>query len=190
MVDTDTFPQKDFLKRVMVFPMKHGGEREFLKDVHLFGPGMLLRGLGDSEEFVDLIYTDKPYGILKKDGNVSDAEIPDADVKIICQRFHTLTKHVLFVHFGLFRMHISQGRYTGGSTSSKRLAPSSSLCEHQVHVWKQHLTAAGFWCERSSTWAMKDEQQTKWLPPTSAQSSGMRPVGNYYVIAHKVTHIA
>ena len=36
---------------------------------------------------------------------------------------------------------------------------------------------------------MKDEGQTKWLPPTSAQSSGMLSVGNYYVIAHKVTHI-
>ena len=75
------FPQAEFKKRVMSF--QSNGEREFLEDDELWGSDGPLRDLK-----IQLILTDKPYGMLKcGDGTSQDQEIPEADIATIVKRY-------------------------------------------------------------------------------------------------------
>jgi hypothetical protein len=73
----------------MVFFSK--GEKEFLADDAYWGDDGQLKGM-----LIDLILTDKPYGMLHKlDGIVKDKEIPDRDIPDIAKRYSSFVFSLL-----------------------------------------------------------------------------------------------
>lgn len=101
--------------------------------------------------------TDKPYGVLAKDGNVPDKEIPDDQIESICKKWFEL--------------------------SSANATFCVRLHEWQLWKWREGMMAAGITVEQYVTRTIKDLDRGRWQKKLGTQQLAN---GDHWLIGHKV----
>lgn len=180
--------RRDLERKVMLFASN--GAREFLVDDTVWGQNAPL-----TQMRIDLVLTDVPYGINKKDGISSDKEIDDDDMEVICKYWFKRLRDT-----GTVAVRCHEDQVPKWSSFPLPLSPPNSLVELYglsafpclpplwLNCRKAALKRAGFWVDRYSTRTQKVAATQNWLPRKAVreQRRGPQGVGYNYVVAHKV----